>query len=141
MGNIAGAASLTRVWRASIGTGGSEESPLLSPPVVAEGKVFAIDGDGAMTALGATDGSRLWRQRLHKRTPDRLASGGIAHADGRLFATLASGDVVAVLASSGEELWRVALRTPLRTPAEGRGRSGAGADGGQSADRARRRHG
>jgi outer membrane protein assembly factor BamB len=114
IGNIAGQATLTRVWDADIGSGGSEESPLLSPPVVAEAKVFAVDGDGAVTALAAGDGSRLWRRSYYKRTPDRLAGGGIAYDTGRLFIALAPGEVIAASASNGEEIWRVDLRTPLR---------------------------
>jgi len=103
-------------WRANIGSGSGGAAQLLARPIVAGGRVFAVDSQGQITALSASNGQRLWRVTPEgMRASDRLRSGGIAYADGRLFATTGGGDVLALDADDGSELWRRRLFSPIRT--------------------------
>src|SRR5215468_6033406 len=52
---------LTRAWRTSTGEGASRYTRVLSQPVVAKGRVFAMDGGVQVTALDAATGNRLWQ--------------------------------------------------------------------------------
>jgi outer membrane protein assembly factor BamB len=107
---------LRLAWRTNIGAGSGGASQLLARPVVAGGRVFAIDSEGQITALSTADGKRLWRVTPEgMRASDRLRSGGIAFSEGRLFATTGGGDVLALNADDGGELWRRRLFSPIRT--------------------------
>ena len=107
---------LQLAWRSNIGSGSGGASQLLARPVVAGGRVFAVDSQGQITALSASNGQRLWRVTPDgMRASDRLRSGGIAYADGRLLATTGGGDVLALDADDGSEFWRRRLFSPIRT--------------------------
>ena len=68
---------LARAWKTSIGEGASRYTRVLSQPVVAGGRVFAMDGAIQVSALDAATGGRIWagrseagggaRQRLRRR--------------------------------------------------------------------------
>jgi outer membrane protein assembly factor BamB len=107
---------LRLAWRSSVGAGSGGASQLLARPIVAAGRVFAIDSQGQITAFASGDGRRLWRTTPEgTRAADRLRSGGIAYANGSLLASTGSGDVVALNADDGSELWRRRLLAPIRT--------------------------
>ncbi|MDF1586899.1 outer membrane protein assembly factor BamB family protein [Marinimicrococcus flavescens] len=123
-GHLAAPASLKRAWSAGIGEGAAGGARLLGRPVVADGKVFAVDGAGSVTAVSAGDGRRVWRWEPEGRDgSDRLGGGGLAFADGRLYVTESWGEVAALDAASGTELWRRNLLAPIRSaPAFAEGR-------------------
>jgi len=114
--HLALADSPSLAWRASIGEGRSGSSRLLSQPVVADDRVFVMDAGGAVSALDAADGSRIWRYE-----PDgvddssRQPAGGLAFAGGWIFATTGSGNVIGLNALTGSEVWRRPLQAPIRT--------------------------
>lgn len=123
MHHLAAADELRLVWRADIGSGSAGDSQLLAQPVIAEGRVFTLDADGAIGAFDATNGKRVWRSE-----PDGIygeegvLGGGLAYDGGWLFATISSGEVLGLNAASGVEIWRQSLSLPLRaapTVAEG----------------------
>lgn len=112
----AGSGNLGETWRTSIGASSSSTSPILGPPVVAQGRLFAIDADGRITAVDAGSGDQVWSQRigaLGKR--DRLAGGALTYDNGKIFVAFASGWVVGLDANSGQEIWRRSVQSPLRT--------------------------
>jgi outer membrane protein assembly factor BamB len=107
---------LSLAWRTSIGAGSGGASQLLARPIVAGGRVFAVDSQGQITALSAANGQRLWRVTPEgMRASDRLRSGGLGYAAGRLFATTGGGEVLALDAENGGEIWRRRLFSPIRT--------------------------
>ena len=62
---------------------------LTTPPVVADGKVFAKDAQGTVSAFNADTGALLWRVTLapeKARDTDEFG-GGLAYYGGRLFVT------------------------------------------------------
>jgi outer membrane protein assembly factor BamB len=112
MNHLAAGDRLSLAWRTSIGAGSPGEGQLLARPVVADGRVFTMDGEATIRAFDAGSGAALWQ--LEQNDTDGLIGGGLAYANGRLFATLSSGDVVGVEAASGSEVWRQTLGLPLR---------------------------
>ena len=103
-------------WRADIGAGSSGAARILTPPIVAEGKVYTVDAEGTISAFAADDGDLLWRHEPEGiEDSDRLRGGGIAFEAGWLFATTGSGVVIGLNASSGAEIWRRSLLAPIRS--------------------------
>jgi len=117
MGQLALGTSLTRQWTAQI-DGGSNRQRLGSTPIVADGKLFAVDVDATIHAFDATTGAKIWTADIAKGSEKKNRAarfgGGVSFDDGKLFATDGLGDVVAFDAKDGKELWRVKPGGPLR---------------------------
>jgi outer membrane protein assembly factor BamB len=124
MHHLALGEALKTVWRRDIGDGSSSDTRLLSRPVVAEGRIFALDAEGQVSALEAATGKPIWRLDLTPEEEDSGAlGGGLALSGGVLFATTGYGEVLALDPASGDIIWKRALGTPIRVPpavAEGR---------------------
>jgi outer membrane protein assembly factor BamB len=124
MHHLAGNGDPSLAWRASIGTGSSSTRRLLTPPVVADGRVFAVDATAQVSAYDAGSGRQLWRARPDGvRSGSRQLGGGLAYDRGRVFLTASNGVVAAFDAASGSQLWRRPVNAPLRsapTVADGR---------------------
>ena len=122
--------TLTPLWSANVSVKSSARTPLISPPVIADGVVYTIDPEAKITATNLQTGARVWRQVL---TPDvsekkafwqiiggnRKASeigfgGGVAVDNGKLFAASGFGFVTALDAASGEVLWTFQSNAPVR---------------------------
>jgi outer membrane protein assembly factor BamB len=117
MQHLDGAEELRIAWRVRIGSGTSSSLRLLAPPVIAEGKVFAIDADGDVSAVDAGTGGRLWRTATRPSdAPDPAHAGGVAYMDGRVFAGTGFAQVVALDAGTGKEIWRQQVTGPVRSP-------------------------
>jgi outer membrane protein assembly factor BamB len=116
MVHLAAGGSLKKIWQQSIGDGESAQRKLLATPVVAGGKLFAIDTKSQVTALDAATGRMLWKRQIKvdKRSGNVAFGGGVAFDNGVLFATTGYGVTVALDASSGAEKWRHDLEIPLR---------------------------
>jgi outer membrane protein assembly factor BamB len=108
--------SLSKLWEQSIGDGDSRQRKLLATPVVAGGKLFAIDTKSQITALDAMTGRLLWRRpiKVAKRSGNVAFGGGVAVGDGTVFATTGYGVTVALDPATGAEKWRHDLDIPLR---------------------------
>ncbi len=115
-GNLALSMPVTRVWSSSIGEGADDKKALIAQPVVAEGKIFAIDSAAAVIALNAGDGAPLWRAQIPDPPVDDedLNGSGLAYADGKIVATTSYGHVAALDAESGKILWQKQLPAPVR---------------------------
>ena len=116
MQHLAAGNDLKLAWSAGIGAGTDADNRLVAPPVIAGGRVFAIDSNARISAYDAADGSRLWRFDL---TPDEdegsvARGGGIAYDQGRLFASTGVGGLWALDAKTGGAFWKVRLDAPMR---------------------------
>ena len=60
-GHLALGGSLKSAWSVSVGTGSSFYGKLTASPIVYDGKVFALDAAGKVTAVNASSGSVVWR--------------------------------------------------------------------------------
>lgn len=125
MHHLALPARLSRAWRASIGDGSSKTAQLVATPVVADGKLFAIDTQARVVALDARTGQKLWTRQFSKKKEGKSLAfgGGVSYGDGKLVATTGYGIVAALDPDTGAVLWSVDKTLPLRggaTVAQGR---------------------
>lgn len=107
-------ASPQRVFSVNIGAGSTRRNRIAAAPVVADGRIFTIDGQSGLVAT-ATSGARLWATDLAAQF-DRggnLSGGGLAYANGRLFAATGFGEIVAVDPASGGVIWRQRFDAPV----------------------------
>ena len=117
MHHLDAADSLAESWRVRIGSGTDDDGPVLSPPVVAGGKVFTMDSESLISAFDANTGARLWTARPVPEDDDEGAfGGGLALAGGWVFATTGLGYIVALDAETGAEQWRRSVGVPVRAP-------------------------
>jgi outer membrane protein assembly factor BamB len=104
------------IWTADVGSGSSSSRILTTPPVVADGKVFAKDALGTVTAYNADTGQRVWSVTL---TPEKARDsdefgGGLAYYGGRLFVTTGFAVVYSLDANDGKEVWNSQVSAPVR---------------------------
>lgn len=106
---------LKPVWQASIGAGGTSRMPLTARPVVADGRVFALDTKNQVTALSAQDGKPLWKFDARPQGADEsVIAGGLAFSGGVLYVAAGYNEIVAVNPANGEVYWRAAIDAPVR---------------------------
>lgn len=105
------------VWTADVGLGTTDEHVLTTPPVVADGKVFAKDAQSTVSAYNADTGARLWSVTLKPEEGLRDADefgGGLAWYDGRLFVTTGFAEVFSLDPNTGAEVWHSTVSAPVR---------------------------
>ena len=104
------------IWTASVGNGSSSSRILTTPPVVANGMVFAKDAESTVTAFEAETGKQVWRVTLspEKARDNDEFGGGLAFYGGRLFVTTGFANVIALDATDGKEVWRSSVSAPVR---------------------------
>ena len=127
--HVAAGANLTIAWRRGLGVNGSNRAHFVTaPPVEAEGKVFAMDGQAHISAHDARTGQQLWnvnmvpRGREDRRDRDGYG-GGLAYANGKVFVTSGYRLVSALDAKTGKVLWESRTDQPIHsapTTADGR---------------------
>ncbi len=107
-----------RIWRRNVGQGSNSDLRITAPPVIEDGRIFALDARGAITALDAEDGRRLWRESIRSdERRDRTARvGGLAVTEGKIFVTAGFGVVAALNAETGDEIWRTSVAAPMHAP-------------------------
>lgn len=115
LGHVEAGANFQIAWRKRIGPGDTQATHAMAPPVVAEGRLFVMDGRAGVTALDAASGRDVWHVDLsNRRGPDRQAfGGGVAYADGLLFVTSGYRFVAALDAKTGKEVWKVSTSSPV----------------------------
>jgi len=108
------ASQLTGVqWSASIGEGDSRRHRITADPVVAQGRIFAMDSKAKVSAV-SQNGEVLWSTDL---TPPRdrqndAGGGGLAYGDGLVFVSSGFGKLFALDPSSGAQVWEQDLDAP-----------------------------
>ncbi len=104
-------------WRVGIGKGSSRRQRLISPPIVAAGRVFTMDANGQVSAFDAGNGSRLWRIDTRPEDDrDGLLGGGLAYDGKRVFVATGLAELIALDTAAGEVAWRRSLAGPMRAP-------------------------
>jgi len=115
-GNEALAGSGTaRIWSNTIGAPAGLRHRITADPIVAGGRVFALDSGARVTATAAASGGTAWSVDLTP-APESGASasgGGLAFDAGRVFVTTGYGELVALDAASGGVLWRQRVGAPI----------------------------
>ena len=117
--HVAAAPALRIAWRRDLGVSGMNRKHFVTaPPVMAEGKVFAMDGQAHVSAHDAVTGRRLWevdvRPKGREDRRDRDAyGGGLAYAGGKLYVTSGYRLITALDPKTGRALWTTRTDAPL----------------------------
>lgn len=116
-GHVQFSGSLGASWRADIGTGTNKNGRLTASPIVYEGKVFAMDAEGVVSAYSVSGGSRIWQVNLapENESGNEGYGGGLAANGGRVFVTTGFGIVTALNAGTGAVEWTRRIGIPLRS--------------------------
>ncbi len=109
LGPVSGAA-----WSRPVGAGAGEGRRAMAQPVVAGGRVYAMDAVGDVSAFGLQDGRELWSVEARPEDEEDASGGGVAVAGGRLFAATGYAEALAMDAASGAIAWRQTLSAPAR---------------------------
>lgn len=106
-------ASLTQVFSVPIGRGDSRQARITADPVVADGRVFAMDS-GTTVSAHTTGGAPLWSRDVSPALDGRgeASGGGLAVAGGTLFVATGFGDLIALDVATGGERWIQDLEAP-----------------------------
>ncbi|HEY1301080.1 MAG TPA: PQQ-binding-like beta-propeller repeat protein [Stellaceae bacterium] len=115
---------LAQAWKTGIGEGSARYTHIVSSPIVANGRIYAMDGAAEVGAFDTAKGNQLWRVDLK---PDgdlgETFGGGVAFWKKRLYASSGYGQVLALDPGSGKVTWRKDVGAPVRagpTVADGR---------------------
>jgi outer membrane protein assembly factor BamB len=117
--HVAAAPNLRIAWRQGLGVAGLNRKHFVTaPPVMAEGKVFAMDGEAHVSAHDARTGRRLWevdvRPKGRDERRDRDAyGGGLAYVGGKVYVTSGYRLISALDAKTGRSLWTTRTDEPL----------------------------
>jgi outer membrane protein assembly factor BamB len=109
-------ARLTEAWRVSIGEGSSRYTRVMASPVIADGRVYAMDGGVTVGAYAAANGRQLWQVDLRpKGDLGNGFGGGVAYSKNRLYVTTGYGQAVALDPATGKVIWRAKLGAPVHS--------------------------
>ncbi len=109
-------AALRRAWGIDFGAGVSSQERFLGAPVIANGRLYAMDSGSVVSAYDAGNGNRLWSINLTpKDEDDGHFSGGLAIENGVLYAATGFAQVIALDAGNGKEIWRSKVGGPLHS--------------------------
>jgi len=125
MGHLALDTPLTQKWSVSAGKSGRRSKPLLTQPVVADGRIFTLDATAHISAFDTTNGKKLWDRKVVPKDEENIgtAGGGIAFSDGRLYVTAGYRQILSLKPESGEIIWMQNTTSPTRSaPAVADGR-------------------
>ncbi|MCL2428158.1 MAG: PQQ-binding-like beta-propeller repeat protein [Alphaproteobacteria bacterium] len=116
MGHLAAQEQLRRAWNVSIGKGGGYRAKLLAQPVVADGVVYAMDSQAAVSAFDLASGIRRWHADTKDKTDHSTnVGGGLAVEGNTLYAVNGLAELVAFDKASGRTLWRRTIAAPARS--------------------------
>jgi outer membrane protein assembly factor BamB len=97
----------------------AKETYILPAPIIAEGKLFLLDGRANVIALDAGDIRKiLWKTALLKEKKKNYSIGGglayVAYDKGMIFASTGHKEIIALQASDGKEVWRKPVSNVVR---------------------------
>ena len=115
--NVAAASRFQVAWRRGIGKGSNRTEQITAPPILAEGRIFTMDGNAQVMATDARTGARVWAANLavKNRRDSREYGGGLAYAAGKVFVSSGYRFVAAVDAKTGRTLWKTMTKLPFHT--------------------------
>jgi outer membrane protein assembly factor BamB len=93
-----------------------------APPIVADGRIYVMDGASRVAAIDAATGSMVWSRNITprpvrgRRDRDREAfGGGVAYSDGKLYVATGFREVLQLDAATGEPGWRTRTDAPIHS--------------------------
>ena len=101
---------LQQVWSNNAGAD-IDEQHLLLRPAVDDGRIFAADRKGRVTAYEAATGKQLWEAK----TGIRISS-GVGAGDGLVLVGSSEAEIVALEWNDGHEVWRSEVSSEVLSP-------------------------
>lgn len=100
-----------------VGNGTAFDTLIIPAPVVDNGRIFALDGDGTLSAHNSDNLKVIWQSDLLESddSDDKLIGGGLATANNVVYAVNDEGLIVAVSATDGSPIWKQDLKLPIRS--------------------------
>lgn len=107
---------LKKIWSADIGEGTQKSLPLVTHPIVVDGKIFTIDTDDSLSAFDIANGKKIWDRNIAppKESDEPVIAGGIAYSQGRLYVTSGYNELLVVDPADGKIIWRKTLPAASR---------------------------
>jgi outer membrane protein assembly factor BamB len=114
-GHLALSPTPSRAWTASI-SGSSGQQRLAASPVIGDGRLYAMDTNGVVSAFDPQTGARLWTKSFSIKGDGSgsVFGGGVSYDGGKLYVTTGTGQVASLDAATGNENWKVKPAGPLR---------------------------
>lgn len=114
--HVQAAPELRIAWRRRFGAKAGVTGHVTAQPIVADGRIYAMDGQAGVVAFDLAGGRQVWKVNLAPRKGrDREGyGGGIAFEGGKLFVTSGFRFVAALNAADGSTVWRKEVSTPVR---------------------------
>jgi outer membrane protein assembly factor BamB len=112
-------------WRHGFGRGSGRSWHVTAPPIVADGRIYVMDGAATVSAYDLRDGREIWHSNLaviSKRDREGFG-GGLAYDQGKVFVSSGFRFVAAIDAATGKLAWRTQTDAPVHaapTVANGR---------------------
>ncbi|HTK35765.1 MAG TPA: PQQ-binding-like beta-propeller repeat protein [Caulobacteraceae bacterium] len=102
-------------WRRKVGQGIARGHRVTATPVIAQGRIYTLDGAGLVSAHDERSGAEIWRNDLAPRSGrDKDAyGGGVAFDDGTVYVSSGYRFVTALDAATGKVKWRTATPSPV----------------------------
>ena len=114
MGNLSLPTQVKKAWEASIGEATARYTKVMSQPVIAGGRVYAMDGGVQVSALDAASGKRFWQVDLKPEGQHGNAfGGGPCLWNNRLFVATGYAEVIALDPNDGKIVWRKNVSSPV----------------------------
>jgi outer membrane protein assembly factor BamB len=116
MGNLALPNQVKKAWEKSIGDGSGRYTKVMSQPVIAGGRIFAMDGGVQVSAIDMASGKSFWQVDLTPKDQKGNAfGGGPCFWNGRLYVSTGYAEVVALDPADGKIIWRKNVSSPLHS--------------------------
>jgi outer membrane protein assembly factor BamB len=110
MGHAAVRDVLAEAWSSDIGRGGGYRRKITAQPVVAGGRVFAMDADATVTAFDVASGRQIWRtDTVGEDDNGTNVGGGLALDGDTLYVASGRADALALDPTTGAIRWRTRL--------------------------------
>ncbi len=105
---------LNPTWSTNIGSSASEDHRLTAGPIIGDGRIYASDAMGIVSAVNVKDGTVIWTVNPLPEDAGEAMGGGVAYDNGFVYCTTFVGDLVAIQAKDGKIMWRKSMGAPSR---------------------------
>lgn len=114
-GHLALTGAPHQVWSQSVGEGSSKTGRVMASPIVYDGKIFALDAEGSVSAFSLSGGKVFKVSTVPENEQGGGGhGGGLAAENGRVYVANGYGVVTALDPGSGKALWQKSLGAPVR---------------------------
>ncbi len=115
--------NVINLWQKNNGIG-TDEQYLKLAPVVVNQRLYVVDSAGYISALDATNGKRLWQEKIAATASidgdsgwfkggDIRITGGPGYGENTLMVGSMEGEVVSLSVEDGSELWRTRVSSEV----------------------------